>query len=202
MPKRKSDDSPYLKTGRLGDVLAALQVLGAHKNSEATIKFWANVLSRDTSPDCIASWSAIFAEHPEFFLSYVFEREGKSALRLRYTNKSIDPDTGQEYTFAEIKEMSQELRGRLKSEPLSTEQIGMLIGAAINLHDRAVQEETARRWWQPLVASLAAAILGIAGTLGGVWLADNDSSKVVRVELISRGATGVLTAPMPSSPKK
>jgi hypothetical protein len=50
--------SAYLKQGRLSDVIAALQIMGAGERPENAIKSWAKELSYDDSDAEVDRWTA------------------------------------------------------------------------------------------------------------------------------------------------
>ena len=166
-PRRSS---AYLKQGRLSDVIAALQIMGAGERPEKSIKGWAKELSYDDSDAEVGRWTTAFKEHPEFFLVYRLQGDPnklKSALRWRYTNKLYDSKTGKEYTPQEKEELPEEDRGNLTTKPLTSDAIAALMNTAIELHSRAIEELTASRWWVPILAAL----LGFVGALLGATVA-------------------------------
>lgn len=160
--------SPYLQDGRLADVIAALQVMSARNRPEGEITHWSRTLSNDISKKSVERWANVFKEHPEFFLSYTLPNstDKKSALRIRYANKPFDPQTGIRYNRDEIEALSDIKRDRLTTEPLAADAISALTNTAIELHNRAIQELSARRWWVPFVA----AILGFSGAVAGAGI--------------------------------
>ncbi len=160
---------PYLKQGRLQDVLAALQVIASAERPERKIKDWAFELDRNAEPRTIAKWTSVFQEHPEFFVTYQLPGESdlKAALRVRYVFKTFDSKTGNEYSPAEIAALPKEQRYALTTKPLAGDQIQGLASIAIALHTRALEELQASRWWIPLIAAL----LGFVGALIGSVLA-------------------------------
>jgi hypothetical protein len=83
--------SPYLKSGRLADVIAALQIMAAGERPEREIRGWARELSYSDSQKELDKWMGVFREHPEFFLVYHLQDDPtpKSALRWRYTNRLV-----------------------------------------------------------------------------------------------------------------
>lgn len=161
--------SPYLKDRRLPDVMAALQIMGAGERPERAIKGWAKELSYDDSDAEVDRWTAVFREHPEFFLVYKLRDDPtlKSALRWRYTNKLYDSKSGQEYTPQQKEELPEKVRWNLTTKQLESDAIAALMNTAIVLHSRALEELPARRWWVPLVA----ACLGFVGALLGAIVA-------------------------------
>jgi hypothetical protein len=158
---------PYLKPGRLSDVIAALQVMGAGQRPEGPILRWANELSRSDALNEVERWKAVFIEHPEFFLIYVLNNEEKAALRWRYTNKLYDAHTGKEYTPDEKDALPKQQQNSLTTKPLSSDAIAALMNTAIELHSRCIEELSARRWWVPIFA----AVLGFTGAIFGAAVA-------------------------------
>ena len=156
--------SPYLKSGRLADVIAALQVMGAGQRPEMEMVDWAKELSRSDVPAEIDRWTRVFSEHPEFFLTYVLHAQGnlKAALRWRYTNKLYDAKTGKEYTPEEKEKLPQKQQWDRR---LTSDAVAALMNTAIELHSRAIEELSARRWWVPILA----AFLGFFGALIGAF---------------------------------
>jgi hypothetical protein len=116
---------PYLKQGRLADVITAIQVMASAKRPEGKIKDWAWELDRSRDSRTVARWSAVFKEHREFFITYYLqnEEELKASLRWRYVFKNFDAETGQEYTPAEIENLLDDQRKLLTTKPLTGEQI-------------------------------------------------------------------------------
>lgn len=161
---KKAD--PYLKSERLADVLAAIQVMASAERPEREIKDWAYELDRDREELTVARWTNVFEEHREFFLTYTLPGGGglKAALRWRYTFKTFDSKTGKEYTPAEMATLTKEQRGLLTTRPLKGDEIQALMNTAIGLHTRALGELAAKRGWIPLIA----AVLGFIGAILGV----------------------------------
>ncbi len=156
---------PYLKSGRLADVIAAIQVMSSAKRPEREIKDWAHEFNRSRDPKVVAHWTSVFEDHREFFLTYRLdgEKELKAALRLRYAFKTYDAETDKEYKPEQMQHLSREIRDRLTTRPLQGDQIETLLNTAIGLDTRALEREAARKWWIPLLA----ATLGFAGAILG-----------------------------------
>jgi hypothetical protein len=161
--------SPYLKGGRLADVIAALQIMAAGERPEREIKGWAKELSYIDLEAEVDKWSAVFKEHPEFFLVYHLKHDvtPKAALRWRYTNRLYDSKTGKEYTPQEKEELPEQQRWLLTTRPLTSDAVAALMNTAIELHSRAIEELSASRWWVPIMA----ACLGFGGALLGAIVA-------------------------------
>jgi hypothetical protein len=160
--------SPYLKRGRLADVVAAVQFMGAAGRPEAEIADWTERLSGNRENKEIERWTAVFTEHPEFFHVYTLAgtTELKAALRVRYANRLYDAETNHDYTLGERATLHKDIRDRLTSRPLDAEMIAAMATTAIGLHARASEDRTARRWWVPIFA----AVLGFLGAVAGAFL--------------------------------
>jgi hypothetical protein len=87
----------------------------------------------------------------------------KSALRWRYTNRLYDARTDKVYTPEEKEALPERQRWLLTTRPLASDAIATLMNTAIELHSRAIEELSARRWWVPILA----ACLGFGGALLG-----------------------------------
>ena len=188
--------SPYEKAGRLSDVVAAVTVLAAHKNSTKEIDGWVDQLSKAVSEteraDEIERWTGVFEDHPEFFLVYVLpgETEKKAALRLRYANKTIDPTTGKEPP--DLAAMTSLKRSNLTSLPLSEASVNNLVTAAINLHTAALSRRSDRRFWFTLVApvlGVASVVLGAAAT---AYFSKSGDHPVAKLEIKVVAPPGVV----------
>jgi hypothetical protein len=103
-------------------------------------------------------WEAVFKEHPEFFR--VNSRDNKASLVWR-------PQFPRNFNVDDIKETvpDDEIHGtaedRVSRKPLDAEQITALIDVAVKLHDRALEEHKARKWWIPLVTAAFAFVGGL-----------------------------------------
>jgi hypothetical protein len=157
--------NPYLNDGRLGYVVAAIQVMSAGERPEATIESWAKRLSGSKDEPTISSWKNVFEEHPEFFLIYDHPNGKKAALRWRYALKTWDAKTDKTHLLEQIPTLAPEIRDRLTSKPLMGDQIQTLLNTAIALNTDALQKQTASKWWIPLLASVLAFAGAILGNL-------------------------------------
>jgi len=162
------ESSPYQIAGRLADVIAAVTVLAAHRESEMEIAGWARQLSKASSVPAsqvdIDRWTSVFRDHPEFFMVYALAPGGpdKAALRLRYANKTIDRRTGKEPP--NLRRLPPARRYDLTSLPLDAAAVNNLVSAAINMHAVAMARSADARFWvQPLI--------GLAGVALGALLA-------------------------------
>ena len=160
---------PYLKHGRLADVVAAVQFIGAARRPEAEIAEWTERLSGSREQKEVKRWTAVFTEHPEFFHVYTLKGRGelKAALRVRYANRLYDAETETAYKPEDVATLEEDVKNRLTTKPFDGEMIAAMATTAISFHARASEDRTARRWWVPIFA----AVLGFVGALSGAFLA-------------------------------
>jgi hypothetical protein len=158
-------NSRYNVEGRLPDVIAAVTVLAAAKESEGNVSMWTDRLSRPKKGEAATDfehWSRVFSEHPEFFLTYVWEDQPKAALRLRYANKTVDRATGQPHP--NYRNLPPKERGDLTSLPLEATETGTLINTAISLHQATLARRADDRFlfqiFRPALLALIGALMG------------------------------------------
>lgn len=127
-------NSPYLKAGRLGDVLALTQVLAIDKRTYRSEDGIAKALN--TIPGSAKSWTEIALEHGELFR--VNQQNVNSiALVVRHAQEAPNGE----------------------SSPCSNEQLSKLLSLAIDIHDRAMSRSQRWQVWVPVVASTSAALV-------------------------------------------
>jgi hypothetical protein len=151
---------PYLKERRLPEVIAAITAMAVYPFYKQSAAEWANRISG--SEECADHWRMVFEEHPEFFrpaassddFSLVWRRQLPRGFDVRDL-KEISPD----YLLEESK------RDPIGRRPLEPKEVTELIGAAIKLHDRALEQNKARTWWIPLAS---AALSFVGALLGGL----------------------------------
>lgn len=158
--------NPYLKNQRLADVIAAITTLGLYKFYKLDFAGWANRIS---GPAKTADhWEQVLREHPEFFR--VNSHDNKASLIWRRQNpRNFDVDA--EAEFLPDHQITGDAYNRISRKPLAPTEITALIGVAVNLHDRAIEQQKARMWWIPL----ATAVLAFAGGLLGTWIGKSGS---------------------------
>ena len=158
---KKKESNPYLKDGRLADVIAGITALGTYKFYKLDFKAWA---TRISGPSKSAGyWQTLFEEHPEFFRVNSGEDKASLVWRRQYPKN---------YHVDEIKEAppdghsSGASADRISRKPLEPGEITALVQVAINLHDRALEQSKAKWWWLPLASGL----LSFAGASVGALL--------------------------------
>lgn len=158
--------SPYLESGRLADIVAAIPVLGAfEKRTSQSIEYWQKKLGEPGSCRC---WKNVFEAHPEFFRINTDESKYLVSLRWRWAlDKDYDPDSGASLSALDIEKLGTEQKKKLTMMPLAPEQIEVLINTAVKLHESAIELERHSRWWVQLVIP---AVTTIVGVLMGAWL--------------------------------
>lgn len=143
MPEKKSS---YVKNGRLGEVLALIQVLAYDRNtsrSEAGLKD-----ELKEKPESENSWINLAKNHPELFRV----REEQGAIdRVSLVSRYILPHTTE--------------NGKKVRPPLDTSVVNKLIEVAIELHDR--ERKHAERWkiFIPMLVAAISASAAITAAL-------------------------------------
>jgi len=114
-------------------------------------------------------WKAIFVQHPEFFKMYSLENEQRVALRWRFAQSiNHDPKIDKIVPAKEIKKMRESDRyARFTRRPLTSEEIGVLIKTAIDLHSRVIEQATASRWYIPIISAVLSAVGAFVGAIFG-----------------------------------
>lgn len=154
--------NPYLKAGRLADVIAAITALGNYPYYKLSFEKWAEKIVND--PGQAEKWQSVFAEHPEFFrisndrASLVWRRQFR---KLFHTKQMVEISREQFDALTDVE------KDRISRRPLSSDELGTLIETTVNLHQRALEQKVASRYWIPL----ATALLAFLGGLIGGWSA-------------------------------
>ena len=144
LPSRNSNQ--YIKTGRLADVLALLQVLALDKYPHRSDKGLLEELQG--KPQSAKLWSTVAKDHPEFFRVKEDDENPVSLVARHVVPKNQQGD-----------------------QELPPEFIGKLIDAAIELHDRQVRR--AERWtyliplWAVLIAGVFSVITALVKAMCG-----------------------------------
>lgn len=153
--------NPYLKEKRLADVIAAITTLGTYKFYKLDVAHWGDRIGGAHTPP--AHWQVLFEEHPEFF-RLTFDKKRVSLVWRRQFPRNFLVDAEPE--VSPDHEIDGSNGGEVSRRPLSPTELTELIGVAIKLHDRALEQQKANGWWIPL----AAAGMSFAGALLGVLL--------------------------------
>lgn len=133
--KKNSELSPYLVPNRLGDVLALIQVLAYHENSDLCEKEINNELQR--APLSSVNWMFLVEEHHELFRVYPEKSNKQVALVSRHLLPYITT--------------SDQKQNRPKLE-LSI--VNKLMELTIELHDRQLTRKNQWKTFIPLVVGI------------------------------------------------
>ncbi|USI75532.1 MULTISPECIES: N-carbamoyl-L-amino acid amidohydrolase [unclassified Sphingopyxis] len=152
--------NPYLSDGRLNDVIAAITVLGTYKFYKLSTEKWAARISGSTNE--VEKWRIVFREHPEFFRA-ASEADKISLVWRRQFPRNFDVDAEPEYLPDDGIDETKE--SRISRRPLTPSEVTELVSVAIRLHDRALEQQKAGKWWTQLVVA-GMTLLGVA--LGAV----------------------------------
>lgn len=155
--------SPYLDSfDRIGNVIAAIQVLGVYQSHSILFDKLINILPGNDKKE--GYWKEIFQDHPEFF--GVDKAENSVHLIWRLAKKNnFHVDRHEILTDDEIKGLSATIRkAKLEKPPLESEEISTLIKTAIDMHTRAIELKKETRWMSSPLFSLLGVVLGAALT--------------------------------------
>ncbi len=156
-------ENPYLKDGRLADVIAAITTLGNYRYYKLSFETAAKRIAN--RPEDASKWAAIFREHPEFFR--ISEEDQKVSLVWRRQNpKRYHTKSLTEISRAEFDALDKDAKDRISRKPLEPSEISALINVAINLNERALEKNKAAKWWVPILS----AVLGFIGALVGAYI--------------------------------
>ncbi|RON25195.1 N-carbamoyl-L-amino acid amidohydrolase [Pseudomonas brassicacearum] len=157
------NNSPYLsENNRLGDVIAAIQVMAVYKFYKLPFSDWADRINADTSQ--AEKWKTIFMEHPEFF-RLDSNREKASLVWRRQFPKRYDVDAEKALSFEAFSALTEQQKERISRTPLTPSDIKALIDTAVNLHSRALEHQKDKRWWTVLASAIGGLIGAVAGAL-------------------------------------
>lgn len=165
--------NPYLKIGRLPDVIAAITALGNYKYYKLSMKMAAKRISN--KPGDANKWCEVFKDHPEFFRISISDRNSEEQVSLvwrRQMQRLFDLNTLAEITRSQYNELSSEHRDKVSRCPLKPSETTALINIAVNLHEQALKQSTASKWWIPIMT----AILAFVGATFGSAILDSFSS--------------------------
>jgi hypothetical protein len=160
--KQTTVESPYLRPGRLADVIAAIQCMAVYKFYKLSFSAWADRIAADETQS--QKWATIFSEHPEFF-RLDSARQKASLVWRRQFPKRYDVDEERALSERELLTLPPPKIGRLSRLPLTPADVKTLIDTAVNLHSRALEQQKDRRWWLPILTAAAALVGSVAGAL-------------------------------------
>jgi hypothetical protein len=124
----------YLTPGRLGDVLALIQVLALDEKSHRSKDGLASELQGN--PRSTENWRLVAQEHPEFF-------------RVRPDGEHIVSLIARHVSAQEV--------------PLSAEHMSKLLTLAVDLHDREVRRAQVWHVWIPVIVAVTASVFTLFG---------------------------------------
>lgn len=148
--------NPYLKDHRLADVIAAITALGTYKFYKLDFADWAQRITGGAKD--ASYWESVFKEHPEFFRVNTGDNKASLVWRRQFP-RNFDVDAYKESVPDDEDDGIAE--DRIGRKPLDAVQITALIDVAVKLHDRALEESKAGKWWIPLVSAILAFIGGL-----------------------------------------
>lgn len=141
----------------MADVIAAIQVLGVYKFYKCDFAEWSDRISGDPTKE--NHWRTVFENHPEFF-RLDSKRERASLVWRRQHQKLFDVDRANSISRAEFDVLDDEGKKRISRLPLSSEEIATLVDAAINLHQRLLENRKDQRWFVTALIGLLGVALG------------------------------------------
>lgn len=154
----------YLEENRLADVIAAITALSTYKFYKLDFEKWSHRIA-GVSEDP-KHWETVFREHPEFFR--INSGDGKASLvwRRQYP-RTYDVDKGEDIKLLPTQKYTD--GDRFSRRPLNPSEITALISVAVSMHDRALEQRKAKKWWIPI----ATAVLALLGAIIGGYFAGN-----------------------------
>jgi len=141
----------YLKPGRVADVLTLIQVLAYGPSSRRTDDGLQKELR--SGPPTAESWTALGAQHPEFFRVRSDIEKPMVSLVARFVQK---PETTPE--------------GEEKHPPLNSDITNTLMNLAVELHDREVRRSQAWHVYVPIIVAVTAGVFTLFGVLLRGWI--------------------------------
>lgn len=136
-------NSPYEEPWRLQDIIAAIQVMGAHEYDKLTVEKWTDH-KLPKKPKSATNWGEVFSDHPEFFI--INEEDGRTSLTWRRAYYPyFDVDERRERKASEYRTLSSDHQKKLSRKPLEPDQIQALISTAISLHASTLAQHEEHR---------------------------------------------------------
>lgn len=144
LPFTHKEDKQYLEVGRLGDVLALIQVLALDPHAHRSESGLQEELQG--KPRSAESWEKLAAMHPEFFR---VRKDGEHRVSL--IARHVLPKTEQ------------------GTRELPSEFSGQLLTAAVDLHDRQLRRSERWTYLIPIWVALIAGIFAVLVALLKIW---------------------------------
>jgi len=155
--------SPYLKSGRLSDVLALIQILAYHRLAKRTHEGLRNQLRRP--PLTAETWIEIGQQHPEFFRVLEANKHSSNqetvTLITRFVQEGIPPENPEEPGL---------------SPSLKPEITAKLLDLAIQLHDREIQR---RDRWKIVIVPTIVAVIAAGASITAAVISSSKQSKLL-----------------------
>ncbi|WP_419694406.1 hypothetical protein ACN2CC_28105 [Mesorhizobium muleiense] len=151
--------SPYLVSGRLADVIAAIQFMSMNERSSLLCEDWAEGISGDKAKS--QHWHTVFEEHPEFFRRSPNYEGHYALLWRRALPRRFFRKESRMLSQAEFDTLPQADKMLVSRPRVPDQEIRTLIDIAIELHAKAREQHTDWRWWVPIVASFLGALVAV-----------------------------------------
>jgi hypothetical protein len=153
-------NSPYLSNhNRLADVIAAIQVMATYKFYKMDYAGWADRITGEENT--AFHWREVFEQHPEFF-RLDSKKKMASLVWRRQHQKLFDVDNEDKISRDEYLSLAPAQKERISRMPLESDEIAMLIKAAIDLHSRELEHKKDSRWWVTILMASALSLFGVA----------------------------------------
>jgi hypothetical protein len=116
-------ESPYLSSpDRLGDVIAAIQVMGTYKFYKLDFAGWADRIVGDEAQ--AQHWRTVVGEHPEFF-RMDSKREKASLVWRRQRQKLFNVDTESQISREQFRQLTDAQKLRISRMPLASNELSL-----------------------------------------------------------------------------
>jgi hypothetical protein len=156
--------SPYLKSNRLADVIAAIQFMAMNERSSLSCNDWAKNISGGQHD--ASYWRTIFEDHTEFFRKSPDDPDHYALIWRRALPRRYYRHERRMLAQAEFDALSADQRKWVSRPPVPEAQIKTLVDIAITLHARQDEQHRDWRWWVPIVASFVGSLVG---AIIGIW---------------------------------
>lgn len=161
--------SPYLRPNRLADVIAAIQVMSLHVHSSQSCEQWADIISGNKA--AAERWRAVFSEHPEFFRRSTFKDtpDNFALVWRRASPRNYFRKEDRVISHSEYEQLGKDDKALVSRARVPDGEIKTLVDIAIELHSKAREQHVDWRWWVPIAASFAGALIAVllGQALGG-----------------------------------